>query len=77
MKYLAFLALIPLARGPFQAEQNALVLALCSGAEITIPIEKEEEPRRHNCHQACHAGNCREEIDRGRFDRDQGRSPKA
>lgn len=72
MKAFAFLALIPMVHGPLPQEDNALVLALCGGGEISIPFEKDEPDPQRDCHQGCHAGNCRE-----KFDRDQGRGPKA
>jgi len=60
---LALAALIPGAIGPLPQEERALVLSLCLGGEITIPLDGDDEGHGHDCHQiGCHAGGCREKV---------------
>lgn len=62
---LVWLALIPLATGPLPAEERSLVVALCSGGTISIPLgdSSDEQPDAPPCpQQGCHAGTCRKRI---------------
>ena len=69
MKALAILALLPVAIGPLPQKEEVLVAPLCNGGTVEIPLGGKDEVPSRDCHQqACHAGNCRE-----RLDRDQGR----
>ena len=69
MKALAILALLPVAIGPLPLAQDVLIASLCNGGTIEIPLGDSDKPQERDCYQqACHAGNCRERIDR-----DQGK----
>lgn len=53
-------ALLPMISSPLPREQNALIVSLCGGGEISIPLgDKNDEPDRACDMQACHAGTCR------------------
>lgn len=59
---LVWLALVPLATGPLPAEERSLVVTLCSGGTISIPIgnDSDQQPSAPPCPQkGCHAGTCR------------------
>ena len=64
----AFAALIPAMLGPIpQAEGDALVVALCGGGTISIPLnDGGERPAPAPCNfKACHGGDsCRKKFDR-------------
>lgn len=38
MKLIALLALVPVAIGPLPANERSIIVALCLGGKITIPI---------------------------------------
>lgn len=62
---LAIAALVPIAIGPLPSEERTLVMTLCDGGSITIPIGDDDPEGPRNCHQqACHAGSCREKNKR-------------
>lgn len=62
---LAILAIVPLITGPLPDEgENTLTMTLCGGDSITIPLGDQDEMPASDCHQkACHAGNCRKQLD--------------
>ena len=63
---LALTALGPLMVGPVPQEDAVLVVSLCSGGEITIPLGDEDERPARDCDpQACHAGTCRQKGKKG------------
>ena len=69
IKVLAMFAVIPMATGPLPQEERSLVAGLCDGGTITIPLRDDDGKPDRDCHQlGCHAGTCRE-----RLDRDQGK----
>ncbi|MEO1487908.1 MAG: hypothetical protein AAFR88_00515 [Pseudomonadota bacterium] len=61
---IAALAVIPLATGPqSHDEPNALIVALCDGGTISIPLGDDEAPDERDCHSmACHAGVSRHKV---------------
>ena len=67
MKFLAAIALVPLAIGPLPQDEQVLNVALCFGGSISIPIGDKDKDRKRDCHQqGCHAGNCREKPKRAK-----------
>ena len=59
---LAWLAVVPLTTGPLPAEERALVVRLCSGDALSIPLNdsSDEQPSAPPCpQQGCHSGTCR------------------
>ncbi|MEM8724899.1 MAG: hypothetical protein AAGE86_05170 [Pseudomonadota bacterium] len=62
---LAMLALVPLITGPLPSEAaDTLTMTLCDGGSITISLGDDEEEPASDCHQkACHAGNCRKQLE--------------
>ena len=59
---LAWLAVAPLAAGPLPAEERTLVVSLCSGGALSIPLgdSSDEQPSAPPCpKKGCHAGTCR------------------
>jgi hypothetical protein len=72
IRLLAFAALLPTAIGPLPQEQRTLSAGLCNGGAITIPLGDGDGMPARDCHlQGCHAGNCRE-----RLDREQAKKPR-
>ena len=62
---LGLAALLPIAIGPLPHDEKSLLIELCSGGQITIPLGDEDEQEEHPCDpQACHAGTCREKPKR-------------
>lgn len=61
---IAALALIPLAAGPQSHDApNALIVALCDGGTISIPLGDDDAPDERDCHNmACHAGTSRQKV---------------
>lgn len=58
---LGIAALLPMATGPLPQEEKALLVSLCSGGEIRIPMDDDEGQPSDDCElQGCHAGTCRE-----------------
>ena len=63
--FLASFALLPVIAGPLPHEEKSLLIELCSGGQITIPLGPDEPANDHPCDpQACHAGTCREKTKR-------------
>jgi len=65
--HFALAALIPAMLGPLPAEEgDALMVALCGGGTISIPLGSEEPAPAPPCNiKACHGGdNCRKKFDR-------------
>lgn len=65
--HFAIAALIPAMIGPLPpAEGEALVVALCGGGTISIPLGGDEPIPAPPCNfKACHGGdNCRKKFDR-------------
>ncbi|MBE5074768.1 hypothetical protein IM511_10705 [Erythrobacteraceae bacterium E2-1 Yellow Sea] len=64
----ALAALIPAMMGPLpQAEGDVLVVALCGGGAISIPLnDGDQQPAPAPCNfKACHGGDsCRKKFDR-------------
>ncbi|MEL6876494.1 MAG: hypothetical protein AAGL68_00155 [Pseudomonadota bacterium] len=64
----AMLAAEPLGLVAPMAEDSSLVMQLCGGGQITIPLSKGgQQERSPHCpsSKACHAGNCRSRFDLG------------
>ncbi|UAB79873.1 hypothetical protein INR77_04135 [Erythrobacter sp. SCSIO 43205] len=63
---LAFAALVPIMTGPLPNDEKSLLIELCSGGQISIPLGNETPADDHPCDpQACHAGTCREKPKKG------------
>lgn len=59
---LGIAALLPMITGPVIEEETSLLIELCSGSQISIPLGDDGE-EHHPCDpQACHAGTCREKL---------------
>lgn len=62
---LGLAALMPMMTGPLPLEEKSLLIELCSGGQISIPLGEEDGTQDHPCDpQACHAGTCREKPKR-------------
>lgn len=67
---LSAVALVPAMTGPLRAaDARALVLPLCNGGTVTIPIGGEHDgsggqPTTPCCAKACHSGDRRKPLDR-------------
>ncbi|KWV92060.1 hypothetical protein [Erythrobacter sp. YT30] len=59
---LGIAALVPLMTGPLPQEETALLVSLCGGGEISIPLSDDEGQGRECDPQACHAGTCRSKL---------------
>lgn len=60
---IAWVAALPLAIGPLPAEGRSLVVQLCSGGTLSIPIGDGDDSPPPPCPQkGCHAGTCRKRI---------------
>lgn len=62
--WLMLASLVPMSLGPNQAEnEKSLIVSLCNGGVISIPLEDGESKHDRSCHSmACHAGNCRKQA---------------
>ena len=65
--WLLLVSIAPMVVGPAPAErENLLIVSLCNGGTITIPLGNDgEQDKRHCDINACHAGNCRKLIAQG------------
>lgn len=56
-------ALFPLAIGPLPTDDAVLVVALCNGGSMSIPLGGDKEEPAPCPAKGCHAGPCRKQID--------------
>lgn len=65
---LGLAALMPMVTGPPPQEKKSLLVGLCGGGQISIPIGDDTPVDDQPCDpQACHAGTCREKTKRERL----------
>ncbi|MEO0463173.1 MAG: hypothetical protein AAF127_08585 [Pseudomonadota bacterium] len=59
----AMAALIPMMTGPLPSEERSVMIALCAGGAIEIPLGDGDKAPGHDCPAAgCHAGATREKL---------------
>lgn len=65
--WLMLASVVPMVLGAAPADkENSLIVSLCNGGTITIPLGNDgEQDQRHCDIKACHAGNCRKLIAQG------------
>jgi hypothetical protein len=68
----ALLALVPVLIGPPPQQPTAMIVELCNGGTVTIPLGDDAPTPDRNCHpKGCHAGTCRDDRNRDQSRRTQ------